>query len=337
MSDTPAAQVRTLVGQLVNQRKAPCLLYISRRVVHADVLLVRQALGDRSLEHLDLILAGPGGDPEAAYLVAREIRRRVAQLTVYVPFRAKSATTMVALAADEVVFGALGELGPLDAQYDEKMAADFPLSTSRLVLNAALKELEAHAVKCYDTATRRILAESGMRPYEACSKAAEFVSALYGPLLARLDPVRLAESSRGLAIGQEYGNRLLRRYRPVLSDGQREHLLGRLIRGYPTHGFVVDQEEAQEIGLPVRPAESWEISLLDQLALTLIEFGLEQDLIELCSADPAVSPKREKQPRRREDDARARDRLFMSLFPERSSEGGGTSALEPPKKDVATV
>ena len=49
------------------------------------------------------------------------------------PFEAKSAATLLCLAADELVLGDLGELGPLDQQYEAKQTADYPLSTSRLL------------------------------------------------------------------------------------------------------------------------------------------------------------------------------------------------------------
>ena len=83
---------------------------------------------------------------EAAYLVARELRRRFAQLTAYVPFEAKSAATLLCLAADELVLGDLGELGPLDQQYEEKQKADYPLNTSRLLPGSALRQLQEGAM-----------------------------------------------------------------------------------------------------------------------------------------------------------------------------------------------
>jgi len=121
------ASIRETAEALRVHRKRPCLLYISRQVAHSDVVAVRAALEGERLTALDVIVSSPGGDVEAAYLVARELRRRVQTLTVYIPFRTKSAATLIALAADELVLGSLGELGPLDAQYEEKQAHDFPL------------------------------------------------------------------------------------------------------------------------------------------------------------------------------------------------------------------
>ena len=68
----------------------------------------------------------------------------------------------------------------------------------------------------YDDLVTRISRKSGMRLFDACSKAAELTQGLYGPLFGQLDPAHLAESARGLEIGAEYAERLLKRYRPAL-------------------------------------------------------------------------------------------------------------------------
>jgi hypothetical protein len=113
--------------------------------------------------------------------------------------------------------------------------------------------------------------------------------------IARLDPVRLAESARGLALGRGYADRLLRRYRPALPEAERQRLLDRLVTTYPAHGFVIDREEATELGLPVRDPDKTEADLLDSLGLGLIEFGIEEDLIELVKrpATRTAAPRRE--------------------------------------------
>jgi hypothetical protein len=272
-------QIREVGAQFRTYRQRPCLLFVSRNLVHSDVATVRAALEKETGEQLDVIVGSPGGDVEAAYLVARELRRRFKALTIFVPFRAKSAATVLCLAADELILGSLGELGPLDQQYDEKQKADSPLSTSRLVLFKAIQQLQHGAAEMYDDVVGRISSKSGMRLFDACSKAAELTTGLYGPLFAQLDPAHLAESARGLEVGGEYAERLLKRYRPTLWAENGPKLLDRLVHAYPTHGFVIDREEAQDLGLPTRVPDDQEATLLDQLAIALIEFGTEQDLI----------------------------------------------------------
>ncbi len=278
---TAIQTVRETAGKLARYRGRPCLIFVSQSLIHADVLTIRRILGNARGEHLDLIVAGPGGLSEAAYLVARELRRRFNRLTVYVPFEAKSAATLLCLAADELVLGDLGELGPLDQQYEERQKADFPLSTSRLLPETALRQLQQGVMEMYDVLVGRIVKANGLRPFEAGSKAAELIGGLYAPLVGQLDPARLADCARGLAVGQAYAERVLKRYRPALYTERGEALLHTLIHAYPTHGFVLDREELTDLGLPNRPPDGMEAKLLDQLALALVQFKDEADVIEV--------------------------------------------------------
>jgi hypothetical protein len=132
---------------------------------------------------------------------------------------------------------------------------------------------------------RRIVKESGLRPLEAGSKAAELVGALYAPLVQQLDPARLAECARGLAVGKAYAERVLRRYRPALWAESGPQLLDRLVQDYATHNFVLDREELAEVGLPTRAPDDTEAALLNQFALVLIAFGTDDDLIALVTVD----------------------------------------------------
>jgi hypothetical protein len=246
------------------------------------VLDVRRALPATAGEPLDVVVSSPGGDIDAAYVLARELRRRGGAVTVYVPLMAKSAAALLCLAADELVLGSLGELGPLDAQYDEKQKADFPVTISRLAPFTALSQLKDGVMAFYDEAVGRILHQSGMRPFEACSQAAELTSAVYRTIYQQIDPNRLAESARGLEIGCEYGARVLRRYRPDVFARNGERLVHRLVHDYPSHGFVVDLEELAELGLPARAAEEGpERDAVEAIAEAIIEAPADTTLIEL--------------------------------------------------------
>lgn len=66
---------------------------------------------------LDLIVQSPGGDGMAAEKLLDLCRKHCAgRLRVVVPLYAKSAATLLALGADEIVMGESSELGPIDAQ-----------------------------------------------------------------------------------------------------------------------------------------------------------------------------------------------------------------------------
>lgn len=76
-----------------------------------DILL---SIGD--VDQLNLIISGPGGDGTVAEKMIELCRAYCKQFRVIVPNRAKSAATIIALGADEIVMGYCSELGPIDAQ-----------------------------------------------------------------------------------------------------------------------------------------------------------------------------------------------------------------------------
>ncbi|HWA82808.1 MAG TPA: hypothetical protein VG820_05220, partial [Fimbriimonadaceae bacterium] len=67
---------------------------------------------------VDLLLQTPGGDVDQAERIVLMCRKRVGDGTfrVLVPDSAKSAGTLIAIAADEIVMGEPSELGPIDPQ-----------------------------------------------------------------------------------------------------------------------------------------------------------------------------------------------------------------------------
>ena len=57
----PTQTVREKAAELAQYRGHPCLIFVSQSLIHADVLTLRRLLGDACGDHLDLIVAGPGG------------------------------------------------------------------------------------------------------------------------------------------------------------------------------------------------------------------------------------------------------------------------------------
>jgi ClpP class serine protease len=67
---------------------------------------------------LDIVLHTPGGVSFHGWQIARALKAHRGHKTVFVPYFAWSAGTIIALAADEIVMGQHAALGPIDTQYD---------------------------------------------------------------------------------------------------------------------------------------------------------------------------------------------------------------------------
>lgn len=77
-------------------------------------------------------------------------------------------------------------------------------------------------------------------PTKLSAKVATNVTkGLLAPIYEQIDPMRLAEVNRSLSITSEYADRLQRNLKG--------EALQRLIMDYPSHGFVIDREEATDL------------------------------------------------------------------------------------------
>jgi hypothetical protein len=88
---------------------------ISVQIGWDDILPLRAHLAALGMvDRLDLLIVSRGGNTLVPTRFVSLIREYTKHLGVLVPYMAHSAATMIALGADEIVMGAMGELGPVD-------------------------------------------------------------------------------------------------------------------------------------------------------------------------------------------------------------------------------
>ena len=194
-------------------------------------------------KNASLILTTWGGSPGPAYRMARLLQKIYSTYRVTVFGPCKSAGTLVAIGANELAFGLLGELGPLDAQLNKSDEIVGTISGIDTVRTLAVMRTEAFNafVKYMFDLTGKSKGVISMRT--ASDIAAKLVTDLFQPMMQQIDPHRLSEVSRIMNISREYGKRLKM---PNLK-GNKESQLDYLIEGYPSHGFIIDKEEAKTI------------------------------------------------------------------------------------------
>ena len=211
---------------------------------------LRAALGDQQFEELDLVIHSGGGDIHVAYQMVELMRMHTQRLFACVPLYAKSAATLICLGADEIVMEKLAQLGPLDTQVFEERGgkADF---TSALNPFKALEQLQAFSLGALNASAKMFVERSDLSIDECIKHAINFVIGTTSPLFSQLDPEKLGEYSRALAVCSEYGDRLLRRYSDWDAK-QQSKILEELVHGYPAHDYIIDFRELQELGLNVK-------------------------------------------------------------------------------------
>jgi hypothetical protein len=186
-----------------------------------------------------LVLGTTGGDPHAGFRIARAMQCYFDDgFNLVVPDLCKSAGTLIAIGAKELIIADRGELGPLDVQVlrnDELFER-----SSGLDLPQSIDALREQVVKSFRDSLIDIRMGGRLSTRIAGEIATNLTTGIFAPIFAQIDPVRLGEMQRANYIGMEYGERLSQK-----SGNLQPGALTKLVVGYPSHGFVIDRKEAK--------------------------------------------------------------------------------------------
>lgn len=207
-----------------------------------------------------LFIVTPGGNPDAAFKIARYLQHRYEHFTAAISGLCKSAGTLLALGANEIAFAPYGELGPLDVQLSK--VDQIAQMESGLNISEAFFTLEERARTTYNLLISDIVgASGGVVSFQTASHAAtEIISALYGPIFTRIDPEEVGSRSRAMRIGTDYGDRL-----NALSQNLKPDAIERLADSYSSHGFVIDFLEAEVLFNRTRLLNAMEAQFVEEL------------------------------------------------------------------------
>lgn len=155
-----------------------------------------------------LILSTYGGDADAAFTIARFLKRFYKRFTLYVFGYCKSAGTLVALGADEIVMSLHAELGPLDVQLFKE--DELGRQSSGLDIFQALSIINAQAFQIFESNFLKIKGRSGgtITTKTAADIATSIATQLLAPISAKLIHFVLARCNEQLTLLSSMGNGL---------------------------------------------------------------------------------------------------------------------------------
>ena len=193
-------------------------------------------------ENTFFILTTVGGDANAAYRIARYFQLTSKRFYLFVPRICKSAGTLVALGADEIVMSPFAELGPLDVQLVQR--DEIGQIRSGLVVDTALKGLTEKTLAMFETVMLNLTFRSDKSiSFETASKvAASLTTGTMSAIYSQIKPADLGDDLRNLRVANAYGERLVR-YRGNATLDTVAHL----VHEYPSHDFFIDAEEAKTL------------------------------------------------------------------------------------------
>ena len=248
----PLDPFQTLIKKVSDQYDSDIVLYIGPIDRPFDDKFIERCKGLRRRPNVLLILTTLGGDPHAAYRIARCLQELYltvpgppgsnagGKFRLFVDTRCKSAGTILATGANIIMFSDFGELGPIDVQL--RKGDEVGERSSGLTPMHALESLQQLASKHFEDCFKglRFSEELAFSTKAASEIATKIVVGLFGPVYGQVDPMRIGEFDRAMRIAGDYGSRLGK-------GNLKEDALKRLLASYPSHGFVIDRKEAAEL------------------------------------------------------------------------------------------
>jgi hypothetical protein len=153
------------------------------QIDHSDKIGFHEMLEHLTPPNVDIIIHSPGGFAEAAETIIEEIRRKFTNVRFIVPAYAKSAATMMTMAADEILIDEDAELGPIDPQM---------LTANGVASAEAIKEQ-------FKKASKEILADP--------KKLSTWI-----PILQPMGPALLVQCDNAIALSKQLVREWLRKY-----------------------------------------------------------------------------------------------------------------------------
>lgn len=212
----------------------------------------------RKFDRLDLFLHSPGGFLDSAYKIIRICKEYSSEFNVIVPLAAKSAATVICLGANEIVMTVFAELGPIDP------IIQHPYKPDVRVPARSIKDFFAFL---NSTETEKILVDPQFKIQ----------------MSSLLDPYLIGSYQTALNSSKQIAEKLLRenalKSKPELVD----EAVKKLTEFYYSHSYVIDRNEAREIGLNVTNAEK--TPHLDQAIRQLLrvyqQFMMQNSILKL--------------------------------------------------------
>jgi hypothetical protein len=304
MSDAPPP-IDPALQAFADARGRPAVFLFSDSPLWRQYVIdLHKELAGRSFESIDLVIHSGGGIAHSAYQIVELLYLHTKRLNACVPFWAKSAATLLCMGAQEIYVGEHAELGPLDVQIYEEEKAGKGSFSSALNPFKSLEQLVTASVEALAAAMRFIVDEYDMSYEDSLPHAVAFVGVTTGPLVGRLDPVRLGQYNRELAVAIEYGQRLLTRHQG-LSPNDATKLAEKLVYGYPSHEYIIDYHELKALGFRVhlfedeeREAQQGLLALAEseERIVKLVEPAAETTAETTADTDKAKSEATDKEP-----------------------------------------
>ncbi len=202
------------------------------------------------VHQIDLFIFSPGGDTIVPWRLVNLTREYCERLAVLVPYKAHSAATLLALGADEIAMGPLGELSPIDPSVGTPFNPPHADNPNEQKLEIGVEDVSGFI----SLAKERV----GITDQD------NLVSVLEG-LAHHVHPLALGAVYRTHAMIRSLAAKMLALHMKEKTEAQRiPKIVDDLAEKLYHHGYLINRAEAEDLGLKVtKPSKTVEKLMWD--------------------------------------------------------------------------
>lgn len=187
---------------------------------------------------IDLFIFSQGGDTLVPWRIVTLARQFCKKLNVLVPYRAHSAATMLALGADEIVMGPLGELSPIDPTITTPFNPPTPGKAAEQKILLSVEDVAGYLSLARERA--------GITNQDTMARVFEKLS-------DSVHPLAIGSIYRSHALIRLLAGKLLAMHPKDKRELERiPRIVELLAEKLYAHGLLIDRHEAAELGLAVK-------------------------------------------------------------------------------------
>ncbi len=188
---------------------------------------------------ISLLIYTRGGDMVAPLRIVKLIRSYAKEFEVLIPYKCHSAGTLIALGADKIVMGRLGELSPVDPTTMHPYNPQNPVNPKQR-LEISVEDLNSYFLLAKEMAEVR----------------EEEMDKIFSNLVEKIHPLSLGNAYRAYRMGKMIAEKLLEISRAKkLSKEKIKKIVEEITSKICIHGYPITRDEAESLDLPVEKLE----------------------------------------------------------------------------------
>lgn len=188
---------------------------------------------------ISLFLYTRGGDMLTPIRLIKLLRSYTKQIEIIMPYRAHSAGTLIAIGADKIVMGRLGELSPVDPATGHPFNPENPINPKQK-MQISVEDLHSYFLLAKEKA--------GVQD--------EQMVEIYKDLVKKIHPLSLGNVYRAARMAKQITKKLLLMHFDSEKDKEKiEKIAKEITSDICIHGYPITRDEAQNLGLNIEQAD----------------------------------------------------------------------------------